>query len=478
MPACVGMKMTEEIAPLQQAAGKTVASSTWGAELRATFALALPLVIAQVAQNAINTTDVIMMGWLGPEYLAAGTLASTFIMPFLVAGIGLVGAVAPLTAQARGARNIKAVRRIVRQGFWIALLIAAILVPIILQIRTILGWLGQDPTLAQRAEEYTQIAAWMLFPGLAIIVLRSLLSSFDAARVVLFITLGGVALNGVGNYLLMFGHFGLPGLELRGAAISTVVTNIAMFLALLTYVLRHRRFKRFNILLRFWTPDWPRFLQIFRLGLPIGLTVLAEVSLFTAAAMLMGRLGTDEVAAHAIALQCASLAFMVPMGIGMAATVRVGMAYGRADKVGIAMAGWTGLALGTGFMAVSCIAFLTLAPVIVTVFLDPTQAKNLNALALAATFLVVAGLFQLVDGVQVVAAHALRGLSDAKVPMIVAIVGYWLVGLPIAYVLGLVIGWRGIGIWIGLACGLAFVAVVLLARFAWRERIGLLRNIS
>ncbi|RYE56793.1 MAG: MATE family efflux transporter, partial [Hyphomicrobiales bacterium] len=259
---------------------------------------------------------------------------------------------------------------------------------------------------------------------------------------------------------------------------STVLTNVAMFLALLTYVLRHRRFRRFHLLIRFWKPDWSRFRQIFRLGLPIGLTVLAEVSLFTAAAMLMGRLGTDEVAAHAVALQCASLAFMVPMGIGMAATVRVGIAYGRRDLAGISKAGWASLTLGTGFMALSCISFLTLGPAIVSVFLDPSKPENLNALTLAATFLVVAGVFQLVDGVQVVAAHALRGLSDAKIPMIVAIVGYWLVGLPIAYVLGLVVGWRGIGIWLGLAAGLAFVAVVLLARFAFRERIGLLRKIS
>ncbi|WP_092421792.1 MATE family efflux transporter [Devosia crocina] len=468
--------MTEDVVSPQQAASRTHPSPTgWAHEMRATFALAWPLVVAQVAQNAINTTDVIMMGWLGPEALAAGTLASTFIMPFLVGGIGLVGAVAPLTAQARGARDIKAVRRFVRQGFWIGILTALVLVPLILQVRTIMGWLGQDPALAARAEEYTQIAAWMLFPGFAIVVLRSLLSTFDAARVILLVTLVGVAVNALGNYLLMFGNWGFPRLELRGAAIATILTNLAMFAALLSFVLTHRRLRRFHILMRFWKPDWQKFHQIFALGLPIGFTVLAEVSLFTAAALLMGRLGTDEVAAHAIALQCASLAFMVPLGVGMATTVRVGIAYGRNDRAGIGYAGWSGMTLGTGFMIVSCLAFLTLAPFIVRVFLDPTKPENLNALALAATFLIVAGIFQLADGVQVVAAHALRGISDAKVPMIVAIVGYWLVGLPVAYVLGLVVGWRGVGIWIGLACGLAFVAAILLARFAWRERLGLVK---
>jgi multidrug resistance protein, MATE family len=248
-----------------------------------------------------------------------------------------------------------------------------------------------------------------------------------------------------------------------------------MFGLMLAYVLRQRRFKRFYVLMRFSTPDWPRFREIFRIGTPIGLTVLAEVGLFTAAALLMGRLGTDEVAAHAIALQCASMAFMVPLGLGIAATVRVGTAYGRSDPDGIHKAGWTAFVLGTSFMAVSCILFLTAGPTIVSWFLDPRAPENANALALAASFLVIAGVFQLVDGAQVVAAHALRGLSDTKVPMLFAILGYWLVGLPVAYVLGFVLDWRGVGIWIGLAAGLAFVAVVLLIRFALRERLGLLR---
>ena len=203
--------------------------------------------------------------------------------------------------------------------------------------------------------------------------------------------------------------------------------------------------------------------------------MLAEVGLFTAAALLMGRLGTDEVAAHAIALQSASMAFMVPLGLGIAATVRVGRAYGRSDPEGIHKAGWTAFALGTGFMALSCVVFLTMGPVIVSWFLDPRAPENANALALAASFLMVAGVFQLADGAQVVAAHALRGLSDTKIPMLLAILGYWMVGLPIAYLLGFVLGWRGTGIWMGLAAGLAFVAVVLVARFAMRQRLGLLR---
>ena len=469
--------MTENIAASQQATSMSDgAPASWASEFRATFALAWPLVIAQLAQNALHTTDVILLGWLGSTYLAAGTLATTFLMPFLVGGIGVIGAVAPLVAQARGSRDIKAVRRIVRQGCWAAIALATVLVPLVLQIRPIYQALGQDPEATALAEQFIQVAAWSLFPAFGIIAFRSLLSAFDATRAILVITVLGVLVNAITAYVLIFGHFGFPRLELRGAAIATTLTNVVMFFAMVTYVLRHRRLKRFHVLLRFWKPDWSRFREIFRIGTPIGLTVLAEVGMFTAAALLMGRIGTDEVAAHAIALQCASIAFMVPLGLGVAATVRVGTAYGRGDAEGIRKAGWTSFVMGTAFMTLSCIAFLTLGPSIVTLFLDPRVEANANSLALAASFLVVAGVFQLVDGAQVVAAHSLRGLSDTKVPMVLAIVGYWMVGLPIAYFLGFVLDWQGVGIWIGLASGLAFVAVVLVTRFAMRERLNLLRR--
>jgi MATE family multidrug resistance protein len=467
--------MNEPITVAPGATGALSPAHGWGAELRATFALAWPLVIAQLAQNALTTTDVIMLGWLGPDFLAAGTLATTFLMPFLVGGVGIVGAVAPLAAQARGARDIKAVRRIARQGLWAAILLATLMVPVLWQIRPIFAFLGQDPDATLMAEQFIHIAVWMLFPALAIIALRSLLSAFDSTRIILLITVSGVLFTAAVNYVLIFGHFGFPRLELRGSAIATVLTNVLMFGLMLAYVLRHRRFKRFYVLMRFWKPDWPRFREIFRIGTPIGLTVLAEVGLFTAAALLMGRIGTDEIAAHAIALQCASMAFMVPLGLGIAATVRVGHAYGRSDPEGIRKAGWTAFALGVGFMAVASILFLTMGPVIVTWFLDPRVAENANALTLAAAFLAVAGVFQLVDGAQVVAAHALRGLSDTKIPMLLAILGYWGIGLPVSCILGFVVGWHGVGIWIGLASGLAFVAVVLVTRFALRERLGLLR---
>jgi MATE family multidrug resistance protein len=455
-----------------------IVSLSWAEEARASFRLAWPLIVAQLAQNLLFTTDVVLMGWLGPKYLAAGTLAGAFLMPWLLTGVSIVGAVAPLVAQARGGRRIKDVRRIVRQGFWASILIATLLQPIVLNVGFVYGLLGQDPEATKLAESYIFYGSWMLYPALAMMSVRSLLAAYGDTRSILLITIVGVVVNGLVAYTLIFGHFGFPRLELKGAAIATGMVNLVMFLAMLGYALRHKKFKRFNILARFWKPDWKHFREIFRIGLPIGLTVAAEVGLFSVAALLMGRLGTNEVAAHAVALQLASTAFMVPLGLGMAATVRVGIAYGRGDPEGVRKAGWTALAMGTGFMAITCIIFLALPATLVSIFLNSADPANTAALTLAAAYLGVAGIFQLADGAQVVAAHSLRGLSDTKVPMVLALIGYWAVGMPIAYVLGFVVEWRGTGIWLGLAAGLAFVAVVLVTRFAMRERLGLLKPIA
>lgn len=452
--------------------------SSWAAEFRASFALAWPLIIAQLASNLLFTTDVVLMGWLGPKYLAAGTLAGAFLMPFQLTGVGIVGAVAPLVAQARGRRDIKAVRRYVRQGFWVAILVSTLLVPIVLSMKPVYLALGQDPEVVEIAHSYMLYGFWMLYPVLGTMVLRSFLSAFAATRVILLVTVVGVVVNAAVAYTLIFGHFGFPRLELRGAAIATGLVNLVMFLALLAYVLAHKRLKRFHILIRFFKPDWPRFFEILKVGLPIGITVAAEVGLFSVAAMLMGRLGTNETAAHAVALQLASTAFMVPLGLGMAATVRVGLAYGRGDREGIRKAAWMAVMLGVGFMALTASLFLAMPHTLVSVFLDSNEPLNADALALAASYLAIAGLFQLADGAQVVAAHSLRGLSDTRIPSLLAIFGYWCVGLPVAYVLGFVLDLRGVGVWLGLATGLAFVAVLLLTRFAMRERLGLLKGVG
>ena len=445
----------------------------WVSELAALFALGWPLVAAQVAQNALFTTDVVMMGWLGPQALAAGALATSLVNLFLLFGIGLVGVVAPMVAQARGARDIKSVRRTVRQGLWMAILLAAILIPIVWQVRPIFHLLGQADAVAILADGFTHTAAWVFLPGLMLIVLRSFLAAHGATRAILVITIGGVGLNAFIDWVLMFGNLGFPRLELVGAGLSTSLVNAAMLGAMLVYIQLHRRYRRYHILARFLKPDWARFRDILRIGGPIGLTLFAESGMFSAASVLMGILGTNELAAHAIAIQCAAMTFMVPLGLSQATTVQVGYAYGARSPEAIARAGWTSIGLTAIFMSATCLTFLLFPHQIVGLFLDATAPQNQAALGLAATYLGIAALFQLFDGGQVIAAAALRGLSDTRMPMLVALGGYWLCGFPIAYLAGFTFGLRGLGVWLGLASGLAVVALVLTVRFALRERLGL-----
>ena len=459
--------------PSDSQSERRISPISWTRELRETLALASPLIVAQLAQMALFTTDAIMMGWLGPKYLGAGMLTVSFVHPFFLFGVGVLSAVAPMVAQAKGAGDTASVRRSVRQGFWVAVVVTGLLTPIIWHVRPIFELLGQSEEVSLLAQSYARSAVWLFFPALAFIVVRTLLASHGDTSVVLIITIFGVVVNAAGNYALIFGHWGFPRLELMGSGLATAFVNTLMFLMLLGYALMRPTYRRYELFVRFWKPDWSRFGRILAVGTPIGFMMMAEVGLFSAAALFMGWLGTDALAAHAVALQYAAISFMVPMGLGHAATVRVGLAYGRRSAEGIRKAGWVSIIIGTGFMALTCTTFLLVPRPLLGLFLDPAEPQNAVPLALAVSYLGIAALFQLADGAQVVAGAVLRGLSDTAMPMVIAIVGYWGIGVPVAYLLGFTFGLRGVGVWIGLASGLVAVAVILSVRFSLRERLGL-----
>ncbi|WP_245418029.1 MATE family efflux transporter [Cohaesibacter celericrescens] len=448
---------------------------SWGGELRATVALAWPLVLTQLAQFSLQTTDVIMMGWLGRDYLAAGSLASALLHPLLLLGIGSLTAVAPMVAQAIGARDYTSVRRTARQGIWVSALLAIIVMTILYQAETIFISLGQIEQTSAMAQSYLNFAALGLFPAMGFIALRGLVTAHSETKVVLIVTIGSFFVNALGNYTLMFGNFGFPRLELAGAGISTSVVNTFVFVALLIFVGRGKTYRAYQVFARFWKPDWPRFLEMLRIGVPIGLMIMVEVGLFSAATVLMGWLGNDELAAHTVALQCAAIAFMVPLGLSQATTIRTGLAYGRKSLEGIRVAGWVSIVMGTSFMALTCLLFLTIPNSLIRLFLDPANPQNATPHLLAVSYLAYAGLFQLFDGLQAMTAGTLRGLGDTSGPMIIAILGYWACGLPTSYYFGFILDWQGEGIWLGLAMGLAVTGVALLIRFNSRERFGLLK---
>ncbi len=443
----------------------------WWRETRATLSLAAPLVMAQIAQIAIGTTDVLMMGWLGPASLAAGALGHNLLFPLFLFGLGIVSAVIPMTAQELGARNYRGVRRTLRQGLWVALLVGGLSSLVLWQGRGILLAFGQAENSVVLAEGYLRAALWSLVPALWFVVLRCFVVAHSRPRAALVVSCLGVAVNALGNYALMFGNFGFPRLELVGAGISTSVVNGFMFLAMLGYILWDRRFRRYAVLVRLWRPDWPRFREIWRLGLPIGLFILAETGLFSAAAFLMGLIGQNQLAAHAIALQCAAVAFMIPLGVSQAVTVRIGLAVGRGDAAGVGHGGWVALALGGGFMMISALVFWFLPTSLVGFFLDLNAAESAPVVELAVSFLAIAALFQLFDGAQVIGAGALRGIKDTRVPMVFSVLGFWGIGFPASAYLGLRTSLGGQGVWIGLALGLAIVAVALVVRFHRRDRL-------
>ncbi len=458
--------------PLSQ---KQLRKKAWRAELRAMLALGWPLILTNLAQHSLITSDVILMGWLGPKALAAGALGTNLYFALLIFGIGLMSATAPLIAEELGRRrhSVREVRRTVRQGFWAAITVAVPIWMIGWNGEAILLATGQEPALAKVAAEYMRALQWSLLPFLFYLVLRSFLSALERPGWALVIGICAMPVNLAAAYCLMFGKLGLPELGLVGAGYGTVISSTFMFVALSVVIVRHPRFRRYHLFGRIWRADWARYRALWRIGVPIGLTMAFEVTIFNAAALLMGRIGADELAAHAIALQIASVSFMVPFGLGQAVTVRVGRAFGARDRDGVTRAGWTAFVLGVGFMGFTALLMLIAPHLLISAFLDMNDPKNLPVIGYAASFLMLAAFFQLADGAQAVGSGMLRGLQDTRVPMIYAAIGYWGIGLPLGVWLAFGAGFRGIGIWIGLATGLGVVAGLMLWRWMRRDRLRL-----
>lgn len=447
----------------------------WRAEIRATLLLAYPLVLTNLTQALIHATDIVLLGWAGPSTLAAGALGVNLFTAFYIFGMGLVTAAAPMLAHELGSRrhSVREVRRTVRQAMWAA---AAICLPIWLLLwrsEAILLLMGQDPALAADAGRFVRALQWGLLPALLYLVLRAFVSALEKPIWSLIVAAGAVVFNALINYVLIFGKLGLPPLGLFGAGIGSAVTNFLMFGGMAWVVIRHRDFRRYSIFGRFWRADWQRFGDVWKLGLPIAITLLLEVTIFNAAVFLMGLFGTAALAAHAIAIQVAMLTFMVPLGLAQAVTVRVGLASGRADRAGIARAGWTSFVIGVGFMACMSLLMISMPQQLVHLFLDESDPANGPVIQLAVSFLFIAALFQIFDGAQVVGAGMLRGLQDTTIPMLYAAFGYWVIGMGTGVSLAFWLGWEGIGIWTGLAAGLAVVAMLMIHRWVRRERLGL-----
>ncbi|MFD0980894.1 MATE family efflux transporter [Tropicimonas aquimaris] len=443
--------------------------SPYASHLRSLLVLGLPLIGGHLAQFAIQVTDTIMLGWYDVEALAALVLGSSFFYVLFLMGAGFGFAVMPLVAaEVDNADGDTQIRRVTRMGIWLSMLVGlGSLVPLLLAEPILLAF-GQEPALAGQAAVYLGIAGWGIVPALGVMVLKSYLAAMERVQVVLWVTILAAAMNGGMNYLLIFGKFGFPELGIRGAAIASVGVHVISLIGLVIYAFR--QFPEHELFVRLWRPDWSAFFQVFRLGWPIGLTNLSEVSLFAASAVMVGWLGTIPLAAHGIAIQLATATFLVHLGLSNAATIRAGRALGRRDGPNLRRGALVAVTASVLFAMVTIAIFLTWPEALMSLFLDPDDPRKPEIIAIGVGLVAIAALFQMADGGQVMAHGLLRGVQDTRVPLVISAVAYWLVGVLSGYVFGFVLGHGAMGVWSGLVLGLGVAVAALMWRF-WRKAL-------
>ncbi|MEO9467001.1 MATE family efflux transporter [Sulfitobacter pontiacus] len=436
---------------------------TYPGHARAITVMGLPLVGGHLGQIAIGVSDTVMAGWYSVEALAAVTLASTYFFVLLIFGSGFAWGVMPLVAAFDAEGDEVGLRRATRMGMWLSMGFAVLALPLMIWSRPIMALMGQDQALADMVDGYLFIAAWGIFPALMVMVLKSYLAALERTQVVLWITLLAGVANVLANYAFIFGNWGAPELGVRGAAIASVTSHSVSLVAVVIYVLW--KMPQHQMFVRLWRPDWEMLARVFRLGLPIGFTGLSEVGLFAASAVMMGWLGTVALAAHGIALQLASITFMVHLGISNVATIRAGNAYGRRDPAHLARGAITATVMSALVAVLTIFVFVMWPEPLINLFMQRDEPARDQILVIGVGLLAMASLFQLVDGAQAVALGILRGVQDTTVPMLLAGFSYWIVGMPASYLLGFVFDLEGVGVWLGLVFGLGVAAVLLNARF-------------
>ncbi|MGX9354919.1 MATE family efflux transporter [Roseobacteraceae bacterium S113] len=423
-----------------------------------------PLIGGHLGQFAIGLTDTVMMGWYGVESLAALVLGSSLFFVFFLTGSGFAWAVMPLVAAASG--DEQAIRRITRMGLWLSTLFAVACLPIFWFSAPLLRGLGQDAALASDAQIYLRIVGPAILPALGVMAIKSYLAALERTAIVFWITVLAVVVNGVVNYALIFGNWGAPELGVAGAAWASVAVQMVSFVGVVVYA--RRILPEHDLFRRLWRPDFEVMARVLRLGVPIGLTNLSEVGLFAASAVLMGLLGTIPLAAHGIALQLATATFMVHLGLSNAATVRAGQAFGRGDRAHLRRGAWVVICASLAMAAVTIVVFLSIPEFLVGLFLSADEPNRVEVIGLGVGLLAMAALFQLADGAQVMALGLLRGVQDTTVPMVMAAVSYWPIGLGAAWLLGIEGSYGHIGVWAGLVIGLSCAALMMMTRF-WRR---------
>jgi multidrug resistance protein, MATE family len=449
--------------PHRLPAHDSVVTRTRREELRSTLRLAGPIVVVQLGMMLMGVVDTIFVGHLSPAALAAVALGNLYFFNVAHFSVGTLMALDPLVAQAVGARDEAGVARAMQRGVILAVALSVFTAMLMLPAYEVLQAFRQQPEILPAASSYIRISVWGVFPFLAFVVLRQSLQAMHRVRaIVITIVLANLA-NVVLNWVLVYGKLGVPPLGSDGSAWATAASRWLMAMSLL-WLARGELWRRFLPVRREALLPAPLG-RMLRLGVPIGLQHALEVGAFGLIGLLMGTLGTTEIAAHQVAITLAAMTFMVPLGIGSAAAVRVGHAVGSRDPQGARIAARVALQLGVGFMVISAVVFLLFPAAFARIYTgDPA------VLALATMLIPIAGFFQVFDGLQAVSVGILRGVGDVDAPFLIALVGFWLVGVPVSWYLGFRTPAGALGLWWGFVAGLAAVGLILVARVRTRMR--------
>lgn len=456
MDADTGARLPRLFATL--GAAPTIARAR--ADARAILRLGAPLLVNNLSVAGMTFADTVMAGHLGATALGSVAVGFSYWNLFLMIGLGTLMALSPLVAHAYGAADEPRVGVYARQAAWLVLGLAALLLAGLACARPALHAIGTDPAIMEDAVGYVYAIACGMPGMLGFLALRYVSEGIGHMRPIMYIAVLGLVANCIGNWIFMYGKFGMPALGAVGTGVASAIVMWLMFFTMLWYVRRHRVYRPFAIFARFERPDPRRLREILALGLPICGSVLSEGGLFVAAGLIMGTLGATIVAAHQIALNYAAFMFMAPLAFHSATTVHVGHAVGRGDVRAARFAGFVGIALCGALMIVSALVILLANESIARLY-----TRDAAVLQLASGLLLMAAIFQVSDGLQIGAAGALRGFKDARVPMVLNLVSYWVVGFPLAFGLGVAMGGGPVYVWVGLIAGLTACAIALNLRY-------------
>jgi len=444
--------------------------SGFAAESRSLWRLAGPLILSSVVSMAISITDVIMMGWIGTLEIAAGAVASDFYSIIFYFSAGIVAATSPLFASAISRKAKDEITNIFDQGFVVVLLLSLPGALIIWYGSDMLGLIGVKQDIVTTAGAYLNMMAGTYVVMLGVMLCHYIISAHDDTRIIFYVTFLALPLNAIGNYAFMFGHYGMPELGLVGAGLSSVLVTVFMLMSFSTYLIVEPSYKKYRLFMSVHKPNFNEIYNILRVGIPIGLTNIAELGVFMFSTIMMGMIDAQTLAAHAVALRTAGLVYAVPLGLSQAVTIRVGFGAGLNDEQSIRLSSSTALLqaglIGFVYLAGMCIY----SEQIVALYLDAETTEQ-SIITMALTFMVIVALMQPFDNIHTVSAGILRGIKDTRVPMYISMVGFLGVAFSLAIYITFILEQGGIGVWIGLLTGVILVSILTTYRVIifWRR---------